>query len=444
MPVQLIERVFTMPRSEEITPDVVATAIKLHSTQLLPKYNELYDMYKGDHPILKAAAKAAFKPDNRLVVNFAKYIVDTLNGYFMGKPIKITHKSDSDINEYVTKFVSSRDDDDNNAELSKMTSIYGHAFKVLYQDTAAVTRVTYNNPKTMFVVYDDTIQQDPYFAVLYGVDSTSKVGTVYTATHIMPFILGDKVTFQDSTPHLFGDVPIIEFIENEERQGAFENVITLINAFNKAFSEKGNDVDYFADAYLKVLGVELTDAQLKTLRDSRIINLFGEDLTGQTNPIEIIVEFLEKPNADTTQENFITRLERLIYQMSMVSNINDKDFGNASGVSLAYKLQSMENLALMKERKITSGLKKQYKMLFAIPGNVQSSKQDSWIDLDFKFTRNIPLNTKDEAETAGALSGITSRRKQLETLSVVADVDAELEQIAAEKESGDYSSLGGV
>ena len=35
--------------------------------------------------------------------------------------------------------------------------------------------------------------------------------------------------------------------------GIFEPVLTMINAYNKAISEKANDVDYFADAYLKVL-----------------------------------------------------------------------------------------------------------------------------------------------------------------------------------------------
>lgn len=50
---------------------------------------------------------------------------------------------------------------------------------------------------------------------------------------------------------------MIEYVNNDERQGIFEPVISMINAFNKALSEKANDVDYFADAYLAILGVQL-------------------------------------------------------------------------------------------------------------------------------------------------------------------------------------------
>src|SRR5699024_3887929 len=142
----------------------------------------------------------------------------------------------------------------------------------------------------------------------------------------------------DVKEHYFECVPLIEYIENEERQAAFENVETLINAYNKALSEKANDVDYFADAYLAILGVELDEETIKQIRDNRVINLKDGDMS------KIEVRFLDKPNADTTQENLIERLETLIFQISMVSNINDENFGTNSGISLKYKLQSMENI----------------------------------------------------------------------------------------------------
>lgn len=60
-----------------------------------------------------------------------------------------------------------------------------------------------------------------------------------------------------------------------------------------------------------------------------------------------MVDFLSKQTADGTQENLLDRLENLIYQTSMVANISDETFGNAtSGAALAYKLQAMSNLAL--------------------------------------------------------------------------------------------------
>ena len=97
-------------------------------------------------------------------------------------------------------------------------------------------------------------------------------------------------------PHGFAGVPATEYRENKEEQGIFEPVLSMINAYNKALSEKANDVDYFADAYLKVLGAYLDDDEIKHIRDDRVIN-FDEDAE------KMIVDFLQKPDGDTTQEH---------------------------------------------------------------------------------------------------------------------------------------------
>src|SRR5690606_24583195 len=131
----------------EITEEVVQDFIEQHQVRI-PRYRRLKNMYIGDHPIKHQDKKPDYKPDNRLVVNFAKYIVDTFNGYFIGIPVKIQH-DDKKINELVDDFQRMNDMDDNQAELSKMSSIYGHAFEIVYQDENAETNCTYCDPTEM-------------------------------------------------------------------------------------------------------------------------------------------------------------------------------------------------------------------------------------------------------------------------------------------------------
>src|SRR5699024_2091236 len=114
------------------------------------------------------------------------------------------------------------------------------------------------------------------------------------------------------------------FIENEERQSLIEPVESLINAFNEALSGKLDDIDYFADAYLSILGALLDDESIKRLKDNRIINMAGDGAE------KVTVEFLDKPDGGQTQENFLDRTERLIYQLSQVANINDTTFSTQS------------------------------------------------------------------------------------------------------------------
>ena len=146
-----------------------------------------------------------------------------------------------------------------------------------------------------------------------------------------------------------------------------------------------------------------------------------------------MVQFLQKPTADGTQENLLNRLETLIYQTSMVANISDESYGNAtSGVALAYKLQAMSNLALGFDRKIEKSLRKRYKIFCSLSTNV--SDKDAWKDIKIQMTRNIPNNRLEEAQIASQLSNIVSHKTQLSLLSVIDSPDDELELI--EKENG--------
>ena len=52
---------FTHPREEPITPDVIQEFIKEHRL-LIPAYEENKRMYEGDHDILHRAAREAYKP----------------------------------------------------------------------------------------------------------------------------------------------------------------------------------------------------------------------------------------------------------------------------------------------------------------------------------------------------------------------------------------------
>src|SRR5690625_2895999 len=139
-----------MDPGEELTSKKLREFIDKHRARI-PRYTKLMDMYKGDHKILHEDKKEMGKPDNRLVVNFAKYIVDTLNGYFIGNPVKTIHP-DADVSDKMKMIAKRNSQNDNNAELSKMCSIYGHAYEFVYQDEDANTRVTYLQPQDAFVI----------------------------------------------------------------------------------------------------------------------------------------------------------------------------------------------------------------------------------------------------------------------------------------------------
>ena len=422
---------------EEVTEDLVSEAVALHQSHLLKGYIENEDMYMSQHKILRQSQKEPWKPDNRLVINYAKYIVDTFSGYQIGVPVKVTHNDDN-VSEFIADFRKLNDMEDAEFELAKMSDIFGHAFLYVYQDESGNTRTTYNSPINMFIVHDNSIEERPLFAVRYAFNTgeATGYGQVITDREVIDatFQLGGGVRFRGRNNHVYGKLPVVELIENEERQGIFESVKTLINALNKAASEKANDVDYFADAYLKIVGVELKEDMATQIRENRIFNLWKNGSEGALPD----VGFLEKPNSDTTQENLIALLKESIFAVSMVANLSEEDFGNASGTALAFKLQAMDNLAKMKDRKMQSAFNRLYEIVFGVP--MASVPSDGWTGIKYQFTRNVPRNILEEAQVVSQLSGQVSNETKLSVLSIVDNPKQEIEKMEKEEESSSLLS----
>lgn len=421
---------FRLPREKEMTELVLQDFIDKHKQEVTKRFQKLYDAYISEHDIKKMKAKPSYKPDNRIVVNFPKYIVDTTNGFFIGNPVKVT-SDDEAVSEFVEYLERYNGQDDNNAELSKMCSIFGKAYEMYFANEDSELCTTYLSPIDAFMIFDDSIIERPlYFVRRYTDNDNVEWGSISDKYGVRHFKIsgGVKYTDPDWKPHNFNnDVPATEFIEDDERMGIYEgSVLSMVNAYNKAISEKANDVDYFADSYMKILGTQVDENDISFIRDNRIINLFGEDSQN------IVVDFMNKPNNDTVQENLLNRLERLIFQIGQTANAGDENFGTSSGIAMLYKMWSTSNRGKTKARKFESGMDRRYKILFGHP--LSKVPADSWVKLRYQFTPNIPRNVLEETQIAAGMEGITSHATQLEVLSVVGNVKEELERIEEEKE----------
>ena len=420
-----------------VSMELAAEYIQKHEARL-PRYHYLESLYDGFHDVYNQPEKERWKPDNRLAVNFPRYITDTFLGYAYGIPIKKSHPEEK-INQVFQTFERDNEITDHEFELAKRCCIYGHAWEYVYQDEEANTKLTICSPKELFTVYDDTVRGRALFSVRYGYreDGYTRFGEILTPEEIKTFSGGD---IQERRENPYGHIPVVEWMLNAERIGLFEEVAGLVEAYNHTIGEKANDVDAFAEAYLAVLGAELDEEGVYKIRDNRIINLYGTD-----DAKDILVQFLQKPTADGTQENLLNRLERLIYQTSMVANISDESFGSASsGVSLSYKLLAMSNLAKTFDRKIEKSLRKRYKLFCSLPAN--GVNPDAWRDVNVQTARNLPKNQLEEAQTAAAMEGLVSHKTQLSVLSVVADPAEELKQLQQEEleqmKAADYLIYG--
>ena len=431
---RLSNGILIYPQDTEITPTVIHNAVYgasvLGSTATgLTDYKAKMRMYLGDHDILhKPADMQRTGPDNRLVANIANYLVDTYNGYFMGIPPKITLDNEQQ-NGWLQDWNDTNSMQDKLNEISKQCDIYGRSYALVYQDEDGYTCLTAIPPTDGVMIYDDTINHGRLAFVRHwstqGDQGTQNMAEVHTADTITTY---SDTRVIDERPNVYGVVPAVEFFDNEERLGLCDNVATLINELNDTLSSKQNQIEYFDNAYLSVLGLNL-DADGDGLPD---IDLQTQRMiySPDADAVNAKIEFLAKPDADGMQEHQIDRLTNLIYQIAKVPNPNDDSFsGNASGVAMQYKMLSMQNMAASKERKFTRSLRKLYRAVFSL-----TNWPDAWRDLKFKFNRNLPNNLSEEVADAKNLEGVVSKETQLSVLSIVDDPKAEINRMDKEDE----------
>lgn len=426
---------FIFPVDEDITAGDLLNAVEYHRDHFEPELKNKYKYYVGKHPILDQPKKAKHKPDNRILINFPRKAVTSFNGFFIGTPIKIDSK-DKKTDEWVAAWQKQVNFEDVSSEVSKMSSMYGRAYFMVYQDADLDqdgnnrTLLAGLSPRDTFLIYDDTYSRKVKYAVIYR----------YNADHELEITLIDKnykrVFTANSTNNNYLDatvayvnpypiVPIIEAPENEERLALCQDIFNLVDAQNKAMSEKANTVDYFDDTYMKIQNAHLDSKAIEKMHDNRVINVKGEGAG------EATVEFMAKPDADATAEHLIDRLVDYMYQMTNITNLNDDSFsGDVTGVALQLKFQAMSDMARTKSLKFMSTLRDVFECVLYVNGEVSKSSID---DFEFKFTQNIPHNMTEEANFLATLYGKVPTKTLYAQLSFIKDPDTAYEELLEEQ-----------
>lgn len=456
--------------------DDVFSIATYHNQVIAQKYRMKRDYYKGRHyDIIHREKKPLNKPDSRLVINLPKKLVNTFNGYFSGDPVSIKHQTDGsgddDWNDKIQAWLTECDYSDVFSEWAKQADIYGRSYLYAYLVEGKLN-FTVSSPRDTIVIYDDTVMHNPLFGIRYSTGDGEIIPTLITkdANYVLEKRDGEiSVTNADvanpkavrkSDVHKFSQLPLIEFAEDNERTGIFDDVISLIDAIDSVLSAKTNDISSFADAYLVIKGVKLSEEQLREIQDNRLINLYLSKKASFTNDTSIqpSAEFMTPDSNDETQENFLNRAIDLVYQISQVVNLNDSSMGMSaqaiSGVALLQRYQPMQAKARTKALKMDKALRQLFGILFTDVWREPSLKVS---DLAFDHKRSIPHNLAEEADIVqkmngqvddvtklGLFSGIDNPEKAVQRLKDQEAEEADLAAPQLQNYLSDQKKGGGV
>ena len=401
----------------------------------------LYERYKTSGvPILNRRFEDENKVNNKLNNDFFSDIVDTKVGYFAGRPISYMLDKEKEgyekLAEAMDDFHKRNNLPDLDSETSKMAAVTGQGSRLLYIDTEGNERVVNIPPWEAIYLQENGIEEPEYAMRYYEIKRKNQLGKWEEVTRVEWY---DKqsVTFwvqkakggtfildpaEAPTPHNFDFVPLIGFPNNEELQGDCEKVLALIDGYDRTISDVNSEIEQFRLAYMATYGVTVDDEVLLAAKRTGAFSFPDKDCK---------MEFITKMLEDAVVEHHLDRLEDNIMRFAKSVNMADEQFsGTSSGVSLRYKMLGLENKCITAERKFTTSLRSMFKVL-ATAWEKRGIKLD-YMDIDFQFTRNFPLNLLDEAQTTVALKGQVSDRTRLSLLTFVEDVDSEMEQMEME------------
>ncbi len=406
------------------------------------RLDKLKDMYDNRHDILNRARQKGL-PNNKLTHGFAWYIVTMASGYLIGKPIDY-QAQDANAAAFETLMDTYKrfDIDSVDAELAKDAGTYGRAVELVFADESASPRSASLEPQTAFVVYDDSALSNPLFGVYISArmaaDGTSQGFSVrvYTSAAVYRYDVDSFADLKSALPvsvepHYFGAVPMVEYWNNDGETGDFEQVMSLIDAYDTLQSDRINDKQQFVDALLVLTGVRMeNDEKNRTpgqqLREDKVLSL--------PDP-ECKAEYLARAMTEADVEILKDALKADIHKFSFVPDLTDEQFaGNASGVAMRFKLLGLEQLMRIKERWFREALRSRLRLFahfLAVKGNA-ALDADS---VTMTFTRSLPVNELEVAQTVQAYSGLVPDELLLSQVPFVSDVQAALDKLAEQKEN---------
>ena len=245
----------------EITADnvveVLESALAVDSRNV-QEIDYLYGVYRGIQDIRHKTKVTRPEINNKITVNLANYIVTFKDAYLLSSPVQyIAATGEDDISEAVNKlnsFMYEEDKESKDKRLVNWMHICGVAPRMVLpnpdydNDEDSSPALLYSlDPREAFVIYYSGLGKRPMAGVLKQYDEDGEQIYYVYIKNGMYTVKKDKVA--DFSVYDYGRVPIVEYVNNAARIGAFEVVLPPMNAVNTLESNRIDNVVDFVNAY---------------------------------------------------------------------------------------------------------------------------------------------------------------------------------------------------
>lgn len=264
-----------MTSVNEITEDnvreVLEKALSVHSVNA-SQIQYLWNYYRGMQDIRFKTKQVREGINNKVTVNRANEIVTFKTAFLLaGQPVQyVSHGGDNEVSVKVNRlneYMRAEAKEAKDKEIVEWVHICGVAPRMVlpdpdWDDDGAPFNIYTLDPREAFVIYSSRIGRRRMAGVILQRDENEKTfATVYTKTMCFT-VTEDEIVAE---PHIMGEIPIVEYINNAARMGAFEPVISILNNINVLESNAVDAVQDFVNGFDVFQNCEVSDGDYANL-----------------------------------------------------------------------------------------------------------------------------------------------------------------------------------
>ncbi len=201
----------------------------------------------------------------------------------MGEPVQYINRSKEDISDslnLLNEYMFYENKEAKDKTLTDWFTICGTGYRMILpvqydNPDEAPFNIYILNPMQTYVVYHNGLGNREMMSVHF---LKKKDGTflyiIYTDCRYFE-IVGDDTgkSIRRWDYHSLRNIPIIEYIANEARLGAFEVVLPILDAINNVASNRIDAIEQFVQAILVITGGEIDEKVFKALKSLGGLNL---------------------------------------------------------------------------------------------------------------------------------------------------------------------------
>ena len=396
--------------TEDNVLDILALVQPIHSKNST-EINYLYNYYKGIQPILSKTREFQQEINNKVVENRASQIVNFKHDQVMRKPIQFVSAEGAENSEEINllnRIMRLCHKHKADKQIVKWMLICGIGYRFTMQNDPKysweqIIKTNALDPRNTESVYSS--DWDTHLLMTYTHRKTKILGLevdefmVYTDTtcfHILDGKIIDTYNFFTN-----GENPITPYELNDERIGAFEWVINLLDNINEVQSGRLDSLDQFINSLLLFHNVDIDDDGIKKLRELNAV-VFGDRTADMPGEITYL-------NSELNQSQVQTLVDYMWQAVLEIVGMPNRNGGSStSDTGTATTLRDGHSDAEARAAEIEEQFTESEEHFIITICNILSTNNVVRIDptdVGVKFTRRIFENMQSKAQTITTLLG---------------------------------------